>query len=170
MIEEIYDQYIDKVYGFFYYKTLNKQMSEDLTSDTFVIFMEKFNDEDVLIDDNKKYLYGVMRNVWLRYLQKKYKEAAVEIENIDDFSGHVEQTLYQEDLKDDKDRLRELIKQLPDKQQQVIKMRFIDELSLQEICNSLGKNMNYVKTTQKRGFKTMTRIIDNLAVSKGVSA
>jgi DNA-directed RNA polymerase specialized sigma24 family protein len=38
-------------------------------------------------------------------------------------------------------------------------MRLIEKMSLDEICEKLGKNMNYVKTTQKRGIRNLKFLI-----------
>jgi DNA-directed RNA polymerase specialized sigma24 family protein len=45
--------------------------------------------------------------------------------------------------------------QLPEKQRLVLKMRLIDKCSLHDICANLNKDMNYVKTTQKRGLHNL---------------
>jgi RNA polymerase sigma factor (sigma-70 family) len=50
---------------------------------------------------------------------------------------------------------------LPEKQRIVISLRLIEKLSLKEIAQELGKNMNYVKTTQKRAIKNLKEIFAN---------
>jgi RNA polymerase sigma factor (sigma-70 family) len=50
---------------------------------------------------------------------------------------------------------------LPKKQRAVISMRLIEKLSLKEIAQKLDKDMNYVKTTQKRAIRNLKEIFAN---------
>jgi DNA-directed RNA polymerase specialized sigma24 family protein len=61
-IGDFYDQYVGKVYKFFYIKTLNRHIAEDLTSQTFIALVESLGSKK--IDNPQKYLYGIMRNNW----------------------------------------------------------------------------------------------------------
>ena len=82
-LESFYDIYVDKVYKYFYINCFNRNIAEDLTSQTFVAFIDK--SKDLKIDDNKKYLYAIMRNTWMNHLRTKYKESLESIESINDF-------------------------------------------------------------------------------------
>lgn len=43
---ELYDQYIEKIYRFIYYKTHHKEIAEDITSVTFMKALERLNTFD----------------------------------------------------------------------------------------------------------------------------
>lgn len=158
-IEEVYDLYADKVYRFFYIKCLNRQIAEDLTSQTFVALVEKRLDPSYFVADNKKFVYGVMRNVWLMYLRQKYQRAEHLVEEIDDFVCYVDLEVDDYEVRSIKQRAEIFIKCLPEKQRAVVTMRLLEELSVKNICELTGKDSNYIKTTYKRGFKNLKTLI-----------
>lgn len=156
--EELYEKHMRRVYGFFMAKTWHTQTAEDLTSEVFATALEQFSLKDE-IADKEKYLYGIMKLQWLQYLRKKYQDKLSYVEEIDDFSGYVEQTLDEVASRSLIDRALPFIEQLPAAQKQVLLLRFRDGLDLPAITKQLGKNMNYVKTTQRRGLASLRALI-----------
>lgn len=154
--EEFYQEYVDKVYKFFYIHCLNRHVAEDLTSQVFIAFMEKSKTEE--IKRQKEYLYGIMRNLWIEYLKQKYKQNIMNVENVDDFVSYSEQIVDEFEMSDVPARAEKYLQKLPAKQQQVARMRFIENKSLREVADVLGKNVRYVKTTQNRAMNTLREL------------
>lgn len=146
-LEEFYELYVEKVYKFFYVQCLDVPTAEDLTSQTFIAFIQKADDA---IRDQKKYLYAVMRNVWSEHLRKKYKESVDAISSIDDFSTFAEESVASYEGKSLAERVACYIDRLPEKQRIVAQLRFIEELSVKEVAKEIGKSSLYIKTTQHR--------------------
>jgi DNA-directed RNA polymerase specialized sigma24 family protein len=48
---------------------------------------------------------------------------------------------------------------LPDKQRAILMLRLVEKRSLSEICELTGKDMNYVRTTQKRGIARLRELV-----------
>ena len=157
-LESFYDEYADKVYKFFYIKSLDKMTAEDLTSQTFLAFMEKV--ESVEVDNYKTYLYGIMRLKWVTFLKDKYSSSIADIENIEDFSDYTETVVDSyEKSKGIHERLVKYVNKLPEKQRQVITMRLINNMSVKEVAEQLGRDKNYVKTTHQRGLKRLRELL-----------
>ncbi len=159
-LELIFEANFEKIYRFFYYKVLSKEIAEDLTSEVFVTFANLLK-EDKDIENPRNFLYGVSKNIFLRYLKQKYKqEIPISFlgDNFEEYIGEEEKE-YQEKTTLE-DRVLKYIDSLPDKQKNIAKMRLIDKLSLKEICEKLGKDMNYVKTTQKRAIKRLKELVE----------
>jgi RNA polymerase sigma-70 factor (ECF subfamily) len=158
-LPQFYDEYVDKVYKFFYIKNLNKQIAEDLTSQTFTLFVEQVSNQEIL--DYKKYLYGIMRNIWLEFLREKYKESLEYVESIDDFETYSKLDVYDFDSSEEpENRMRLFVDKLPEKQQRVLSMRIYENMSNGEVAKILGKDKNYVKTTYKRALKSLREMVD----------
>jgi RNA polymerase sigma-70 factor (ECF subfamily) len=158
-LPQFYDEYVDKVYKFFYIKNLNKQIAEDLTSQTFTLFVEQLSNQD--IQDYKKYLYGIMRNIWLQFLREKYRESLEYVESIDDFETYSEMDIYDFDSSENpENRMRPFVEKLPKKQQQVLKMRIYENMSTGEVAKQLGRDKNYVKTTYQRALKSLREMLE----------
>jgi RNA polymerase sigma-70 factor (ECF subfamily) len=156
----LYQENVRTVYGFFVAKTFNQSLAEDLTHEVFTTAFEQYRNPAKHIEDKQKYLYGVMKLTWTQYLRRKYQNAEHSVEDIDDFSEYAEETIQAVKEQSIIDRALPYIKQLPDKQQQVMLLRFRDGLSLKEICQQLNCDMNYVKTTQKRGLASLKQLVN----------
>jgi RNA polymerase sigma factor (sigma-70 family) len=159
-LEKFYDEHADKVYKYFYIKSLHRATAEDLTSETFLLFMEQAKIHE--IDNYTKYLYGIMRNTWLQFLRSKYQQALTDVEDIEDFASHVEMNIEQfDEAKSTSNRLIPYIETLPAKQREVLIKRLIEEKSISEVATELGKNKNYVKTTYHRALTTLRTKLTN---------
>lgn len=180
-VEEAYDAYADTVYRFFYIKCLDTATAQDLTSQTFMVLVERLHDlqdghtdgrtdEHNLSDaygdsrivhtvrDTKKFVYGVMRNIWLMYLRKKYQRNEQAVEDIEDFAAYVDDEIADYTEQSPRQRAEVFINQLPDRQRTVVAMRLLEEQSIKQIAVSLDKDINYVKTTYKRGLKRLRQL------------
>ncbi len=165
-IESFYDEYVDKVYKFFYIKSLNKQLAEDLTSETFVSFLNQLNNKKV--DDRKKYLYGIMRNVWVEFLKDKYKLQLNDIEKISNFQQYADETIQIfDETEEPVSRLQPFVDLLPEKQREVLIMRAYRNMNIKETAESLGKDSNYVKKTYSRALKSLRTLMEKPYLSEG---
>lgn len=165
----LYDSHFDKIYKFFYYRVISREIAEDLTSETFVTFVNLVNEEKE-IENIRAFLYGVAKNIFMQYLRQKYKDG-IPFSVIDnDFEDFVVET--NNEIKDEEtpeEILLKFLDKIPTKQREVIRLRFIEKLNLDEICEKLGKDMNYVKTTQKRGMKSLKMAIETGSDQKETS-
>jgi RNA polymerase sigma factor (sigma-70 family) len=158
-IEEVYSTHVEKVYKFFYINCLNTQIAEDLTSQTFMILVERMQAGQPAIADYKKFLYGIMRNVWLMHLRKKYQQNEQSIASIEDFETYIDREVENYEDLSVKQRAEKFINRLPDRQKEVVALRVLEEMSIKDIAVHLQKDRNYVKTTYKRGLKRLKELI-----------
>jgi RNA polymerase sigma-70 factor (ECF subfamily) len=161
-IATIYDNYFEKIYRFFYYKFLSKDIAEDLTSETFMEFIAQLKKTtNASIKEPEKYLFGVAKNMYLAHLRQKYHQIPTyDVEQEQDFGSVIDDCLEEVDETPTiEEYALKFIAKLPDKQREVARLRFIDKLSLSDIATKLHKNMNYVKTTQKRAIKSLKEIV-----------
>lgn len=158
-IRTIYTSHAPKLYKFFYYKTLDRNITEDLTSETFLKFVTQAQKETV-IENVNAYVYGIAKIVFLQFLREKYKEQeAIDYLNQyekNDFNVYVDDVVRTvEDTPTLEEKALRYIQMLPEKQQQLVKLRLIDKLTPTEISHKIDKDLNYVKTTLKRGMKNL---------------
>ncbi len=153
-VKRIYRENIEGIFRYFFFRIFDRDTAEDLTSQTFFIFIKEVNQNQV--KDPNKYIYGIARNIFLMYLREKYKnkEISADIDREDvlleyDDDNHIDYT----------ELLKKILPKLPKSQREIMEKRFVERLSIKEIAGILGKNENYVSTTQKRAFKTIKRIL-----------
>lgn len=156
--EQLYSDNFKKLYKFFYYKTLNKHIAEDLTSETF---MRLANQSISSVLDLKSYLFGIARIIFVEYLKKKYKQEISVGDDIEKFIDYVEQNNESfESKKTLEDELIKILPELPEKQSEIIKLRLIDKLKPAEIAKRLNRSMIYVKTMQNRAIKSIKKVLE----------
>ena len=166
IIEGVYRRNVEKLYRFFYFKVLNQQVAEDLTSETFMALAEKISTlpvhDDTLFE---KYLYGIAKNKWNMYLREKYKRGEFEVENIDDFSEYVSSEVREMQSRSLKDRALCFINLLPTAQRIVATLRLIEGLLPKEIAVKIHKPINYVKVTLRRALRRLEELVANSHLS-----
>ncbi len=133
--------YGKEVYSFCVYLTRNKEDADDLYQQTFLVAIEKNE-----IDEGKNpksYLISIAANIWSnhkrKYLWRKKKVNFIylqseDMENIADQDEAIcEQLIKQEEI----ESIRKCVYQLPDKMRVVILMRYMENMSIEEIANEL---------------------------------
>jgi RNA polymerase sigma factor (sigma-70 family) len=155
-LAQIFESDFERIYRFFYLKTFSKEDAEDLTSETFIALAKAISNNKE-VGDLRDYLYGIARNVFNTHLRKRYQLPTVSLDELPEIAEEIEISVGKEYQLES--IAIKLIDQLPEKQQLVLKLRLIEKKTLTEICLTLKKDMNYVKTTQKRALHKLKEII-----------
>ncbi|KXK26843.1 MAG: RNA polymerase sigma factor YlaC [candidate division WS6 bacterium OLB20] len=155
-LSDLFDSKFDGIYRYFLIKTLDQSVAEDLSSETFTRLGEQLHINQS-IDNAESYLYGIARNVLNEHLREKYLLADISldenrIEDAVEEAGTRTMTMLE-------DALRRCLERLPEKQALVLRLRFVERLSFQEIITELGKTADYVKTTQRRAIASMRKLV-----------
>ncbi|MGE5425790.1 MAG: RNA polymerase sigma factor [Bacillota bacterium] len=146
----LYDAYIKKIYNFVYYKTLNQENAEDITSTVFIKAWEKLSQFQ---DGNfGAWLYAIARNAVVDFYRRE--KPALDIEDCwdlsdgQDFLGSIDRVL-------EISKVKEAMSSLRVQEREILIMRFWQELSFQEIGERLGKNEGAVKMAASRALKAL---------------
>ncbi len=145
-IEETYKEYYTTVYKYLFCLTQNKEISEDLTQETFALAVEnikKFRGECKL----SVWLCQISKHLWYKELKKKKKIANVSFEEIKEdvlYDETLEENIF---LKEDKLKLFKDMQKLDEKSREVIYLRMVGNLSYEEIGEILGKTSNWSRVT-----------------------
>jgi len=157
------DRYWNEVYGFMLKRTQNETDTEDIAIETFVKAFDRiatYNPEYAF----NTWLIAIAKNVHIDLLRKKKSAHTIEITDeedrqafrVPDTSPTVEDRLITEQ---NLSSLLNCIKQLKPQYQEVIQLRYFQELSYQEIADQLGEPLNNVKVKLLRAKKLLADII-----------
>lgn len=157
----LYDRYLDKVYRFVYFKCGSDQaLAEDLTSETFIRALRRIRDFTWQGRDIGAWFITIARN--LVYDHYKSGRARLEITGIDP-TGHKGDEIVDpehEALKSvTRAELGKAIAQLNEEQQEVIHLRFMQELSVAETAAAMEKTEGAIKAMQFRAVKALYRLV-----------
>lgn len=159
------DHYWNEVYGFMLKRTENETDSEDIAIETFSKAFDKIATYNPEFQFNT-WLIAIAKNVHIDMLRKKKSALFVEITdeedqlayNVADTTPSVEDALITEQ---NLSRLLQFIKELKPHYQEVIQLRYFQEMSYQEISEQLGEPLSNVKIKLLRAKKLLAEIIEN---------
>jgi RNA polymerase sigma-70 factor, ECF subfamily len=159
------DRFWNEVYGFMLKRTENETDAEDITIETFSKAFDKIATYNSEYQFNT-WLIAIAKNVHIDMLRKKKSSLFVEISdnddrqayNVADSSPTAEDELITEQ---NLSRLLLFIKELKPHYQEVIQLRYFQEMSYQEISEQLNEPLSNVKIKLLRAKKLLAEIIEN---------
>ncbi len=152
--------YWKDVYRFQFSKTKDENEAEDITIKTFARAFDRINTFDEKYKF-KTWLISISKNIYIDHLRKQKTETvSLTKENEaykvkDDEPTPVDQLIIAQNLA----QLLAYIKQLKPHYQEIINLRFFQEMSYKEIATHLDEPMNNVKVKLLRAKKLLAEII-----------
>ena len=153
-IGSLYALYHPRIYRYLYYRTADLQTAEELTADVFLKMIQAlphYRNENIPI---LAWLFQIARNLAIDHYRRTgtYQIEVIQ-EDLDDGDG-VE---YELDRQLNAEILAEALAELEDLQRDVILLRFIEEMPIQEVAVALHKSIDAVKGLQRRGLISLRR-------------
>jgi RNA polymerase sigma-70 factor, ECF subfamily len=147
----LYELFAKKIYSYCYYRSLDRETAEDLTSTVFVKALEGLIGFEPGPGGFSAWIYTIARNA----LTDHYRRGS-RVETVGDFAGGVWDIPDGTDLeleaseRDRWERLGPYLARLSGEQREVIILRLWDELSYREIAEVLGKTEGACKMAYSR--------------------
>lgn len=147
---DIEEQY-DKIYRYCYFKIYDKQLAEDITQETFLRFFR----QNLNIDNSKElaYLYTIARNLCVDTFRKKPVESLDKIEE--------EATYDPSDKWTDGFTLKSTIAKLPKDEQELLLLRYANELPINSICKITGLSRFAIHRRLSKALKWLKEELKN---------
>lgn len=152
LFEALFAEYSDVIYRFCLYKTSDAQVAHDLTQDTFLRLWKSMNSSGE-IEKPKQYIYQIARNLVIDHY-KKMKSLSLDRLQEDGFEPRDVATS-SSDILAEIVLLREAIEKLEAEYREVVYMRFVEGLGIEEISETLGISANLVSVRINRGKKKL---------------
>lgn len=149
-----YEDFAQAIYAFLYYRTRDKGVAEDLTSQTFLKALEKFERFDDSKGGFKPWIYQIARNTLIDHYRAtkptRDLETAYEVAGEDD----VEETMKRGE---NSERVQKALQSLNENQRDIVILRVWDELTFKEIADFLGKTEASIKMTFYRALQDVEK-------------
>ncbi len=155
----LYDHYFPKIYNYIYHKVSNKQLAEDLVSETFYKALANINRFEWQKRSFACWLYTIARN---QVIDNYRKQNPVLLDGSEEELPSPEHNNPEEKVLRDvsRDELIALIRTLSQDQQDALLLRFQEELKIKEIAQVLNKNEGAVKALMFRGLKKLRQKLE----------
>jgi len=152
----LYQRYVVEIYRYSYRQVGNQEDAEDLTSQVFLQVVRSIGGYRPQ-GQFRAWVYGIAKNVIVDWWRRYYWTPTVTMEKFLDLDP-----LPQKDLPGENPRaeaaVERLLAQLPERYQEVLKLRFLRGYSLEETAQAIGVSLANAKVLQHRALKKASQL------------
>lgn len=161
----IYDHYVSQIYRFVFFKVSVKQVAEDLTHEIFLSAWQNIKNYKQKQFAISSWLYQIARNKVIDHYRADKKNISIDTE---DFSEEMLGSKEQESLDTPFaiNKIKSLIKFLKPEYQDVLIMRYIEDLDHKEIASALNKSEGAVRLIQHRAINNLKELYKKSILQK----
>jgi RNA polymerase sigma-70 factor (ECF subfamily) len=159
----IYDRYVDTVFRFVYFRVGNRQLAEDLTSETFLRALKRIGSFTWQGRDLGAWLVTIARHLVAdhfksgRYRLEVTTGDVLDADREDRGPEGSPETAVVEHITNV--MLLTAVKQLNPEQQECIVLRFLQGFSVAETARAMGKKEGAIKALQYRAVRALQRLL-----------
>jgi RNA polymerase sigma-70 factor (ECF subfamily) len=154
---ELYDQYAPLIYAYLYRRVHDAQLAEDLTSEGFVRVLQAIQSEQFWHTSFRGWLYRIAHNLVVDHYRKQPPAPMLALdEQLVAVQGDPDSALAE---KLSRQGLLAAISQLTLDQQQVLVLRFGQQLAAREVAEVMDKSVGAVEALQHRALAALRRIL-----------
>lgn len=155
----LYDRYVGRIFNYIYYRTGDVYDAEDLTERVFFRALKHIPNYHNRGLPFSAWLYRIAHNLVANWYRDNSRRKEV---SLDDGLSHPHQgDLPEQELmhSEERERLLRVIRRLPPERQQLILLKFVDDLSNAEIGQIMGRTEGAIKSLYHR---TLLSLRDDL--------
>lgn len=160
---ELYDRYVSKIYRFIYLKVSHKEEAEDIASDVFLKTWNYLTDvqreADKEIESFSGLIYTIARTSLIDFFRSRArrKECTIEVLEAVAHDGNIEESTAREQ---EVEVVLKNLKMMKREYQEIIVLKYIEELSTTEISYILDKSKVSIRVTLHRALKILKKMIE----------
>ncbi|KPJ55343.1 hypothetical protein AMJ47_00525 [Parcubacteria bacterium DG_72] len=161
IFSQIYDNCIDKIYRFIFFKVNSQEIAEDLCSETFLKGWQVFKENSKEIENPQAFLFQIARNLVIDYYREKDRARTVptDIVPITDPDEDLQEKAF---INSEIEMLKTAIKDIKEDYQEVIIWHYVDDYSVPEIAQMIDKSEGAVRVMLHRALKSLKNKINNI--------
>lgn len=153
---DAYDKYADAIHRYCYYRVFDKEKTEDIVQETYTRTW-KYMSDGKIIENIRALLYKIATNIIIDESKKK-KVGSLDKIMENGFVPYIDSRQKTQDHFTAKE-LIVIIKSLNEKYRDVILMKYVEDLSTEEIAFALNETENNIYVRISRGLKSVKDIL-----------
>jgi RNA polymerase sigma-70 factor (ECF subfamily) len=154
----VYDQYVGRIYTYIYRRVGEVELAEDLTGQVFMRMLEAVYAGRPWQTSFSGWLYRIAHNLVIDYYRRRGRATFVDIDEVIAPSPHGQPQPSVEAMLDS-EQLRQALCKVTEEQAQVISLRFLEDLSIAETAEIMGKTEGAIKALQYRAVSALRRVM-----------
>ncbi len=156
---QLYHTYIDRIYRFIYFKVSNKEEAEDVTSEVFLKTWHYLTGKELKeVTSFSGLIYKVARNCLVDFYRVKSQRQELPLESALELGVH-DKRYHDIALKQEAAQILQVVAKLKREYQEVILLKYIEELSVGEIAIILDKSPTNIRVTLHRALKVVKELL-----------
>lgn len=158
-LEELFDTYYDKVYGFLYARTVNKAITEDLTSQTFLKVVEKYHTYNQEKGAASTWIFTIALNEFRSYYRSQKGKESVNLDDLTELQSdmNTEKSVY---AYENQKMIFTLLNDLDERQRNIITLKYYGDFSNKEIAAILEISETNASTILARTLKKIKIMLE----------
>jgi RNA polymerase sigma-70 factor (ECF subfamily) len=165
---KLYEDYVERIFNYVYYRTGNQHDAEDLTAKVFFRAMRRIPQYQERGLPISAWLYRIAHNLVANWHRDRGRRPEVSLDEgftAIPHSEHPEITLLQ---LEEQDHLLRIIRNLPPDRQQLIILKFVEHMSNSEIGQIMGKTEGAIKSLYHRTLLSLRVEMDTISIDDKV--
>lgn len=153
----LYERYFDRIYNYVYARLGRVEDAEDLAIDTMtrsLTRLDLFHDQGVAFSS---WVYRIAHNATIDHYRRQGKATLLPLESATLPTSADPSELALEHLSNEE--LRQALRDLTDEQQQVLILRFFQDLTAVQVAQIVGKSVGAVQALQHRALASLERAL-----------
>lgn len=157
---KLYDMYARRIYSFVFFKVSSKEEAEDITSEVF-LKVWNYIAENKNVDSFSGLLYKLARNSIIDlYRKKKQETISLDSEERGIEAGDSGAWARNLGTKLESQKIMMALQGLKQEYREIITLKYVDELSVSEICEITGRGKIAARVTLHRGLKKLKQLLE----------
>lgn len=155
---DLYETFADPLFRHAYFRVSDREIARDIAQESFLRMWEYLAAGNV-VDNPKAFLFRIAGNLVIDHYRKK-KSSSLEILQEDGFDPAGDDAETITDAAEGKKMIARL-KELPEKDRDVLMMRYVEDLSIGEIASISGESANSISVRIHRATKRLKEVFDH---------
>jgi RNA polymerase sigma-70 factor (ECF subfamily) len=157
-LAELYDRHFDGIYRYLFTRVRHQADAEDLTEQVFLKMVDsisRYRPQGIAFSS---WLYRIAHNLLVDRYRRSGRETVELSSELRDSRPYADPALMAQSS-EERRRLRQAMQRLTPEQQQVITMRFVDNLEVEEIARLTHRRPGAIHSMQHRALASLYRFL-----------
>tara|TARA_Y100001970_G_C14255337_1_gene874918 strand:- start:4017 stop:4568 length:552 start_codon:yes stop_codon:yes gene_type:complete len=160
---QVFKDFIDPLYQFCYFRLNSKEDAEDLVEEIFTKIFKNMCNFDDSKSSIKTWIYSIARNSLIDFIRTKKDQNLELTDHIEDDQININ---LEANLAMNAQTLKLAFQKLNESERQLVEMRFISDMSYDEISQVMGKNSGALRVSMTRTLSKLKQIFKDMGISE----
>ena len=159
---QLYDEHLERIYRFVYFKVSSDSIAQDICSDVFTSLWKQVS-LGKTVKNPSAFLFTLARNSIVDHYRSNGKEKG--IANIEDFANLLidkSQDIHKKaQIKEEMLQVNTAMNEMKEEYRQAVFMYYLEQEPITEVAKSLGKSQGAARVLVSRGMKQLRQILES---------